>query len=371
MPSVNPKSLWEAKPHTLAKIEIVGRYLYLWFSILSARAANKRLVYIDGFAGPGCYKNSDKSSPLAALQAAKAAIDRPNANLTQVEFSFLFVERKPEFVEHLRKIVGATTWPPQIKWRVEQGGFEEQVGAVLDDLRRMGGTLAPTFAFIDPFGATGLPFRVVAEILSYRKCEVLLNLDSDGIGRVITAQQFEKNQANLDALFGDQSWKDLDPSLPMPKLAAQVLALYKKRLRTLRDVEYVFAFAMNSREGQLNYHLVFASQHPLGLEKMKEAMKAVDTTGSYSFSDDSFGQPLLFDFSAPADSAAKMQSALGGSWHPYSHFHKYALNETPFINPKAMFKYLSAIGKLEVRWRGQPAKTGFPEDKIASILIAQ
>jgi hypothetical protein len=53
MPSIKPKSLWEAKPHTLAKIEIVGRYLYLWSSILGANSANKRLVYIDGFAGPG------------------------------------------------------------------------------------------------------------------------------------------------------------------------------------------------------------------------------------------------------------------------------------------------------------------------------
>ena len=371
MPSINPKSLWEAKPHTLAKIEIVGRYLYLWFSILGARGANKRLVYIDGFAGPGCYTNSDRSSPVAALQAAKDAIQNAKTNLEGVEFAFLFVEKQPEFAENLRKIIERETWPQQLKLRVEQGSFEDKIGGILTNLRSSGATLAPTFAFIDPFGATGLPFRMVAEILSYPKCEVLLNLDSDGIGRVITAQQFEKNQAHLDALFGDQSWKNLDPSKPMARLAADVLSLYKKRLRSLPDVEYVFAFAMNSREGQLNYHLVFASQHPLGLEKMKEAMKAVDKTGSYSFSDDSFGQTLLFDFNAPDDWAVKMQSALADVWRPYSDFRKYALNETPFINPKAMFKHLSGIGKLEVRWRGQPAKTGFPEDKIASIFIAK
>jgi len=76
---------------------------------------------------------------------------------------------------------------------------------VLAELKRQGQRLAPTFALIDPFGATGLPFSVVAEILSYPRCEVLLNLDSDGIGRLITAQQFEKNQQNLNALFGDTS----------------------------------------------------------------------------------------------------------------------------------------------------------------------
>lgn len=369
MPSTNPKALWEAKPHTLAKIEIMRRYLYLWFSILGANPANKRLAYIDGFAGPGRYTNSEQSSPLAALQSAKAAIERPGANLTNVEFSFLFIEKRKKFADNLRAVVSATSWPSHIKWHVEEGTFEEKVGAILQQLRVKGQMLAPTFAFIDPFGATGLPFDVVAQILRYQKCEVLLNLDSDGIGRIITAQQFEKNQSNLDALFGDGSWRTLDPSAPMARLSAEVLALYKRRLRTLPQVRYVFAFTMNSREGQLNYHLVFASQHPLGLEKMKEAMKAVDKSGSYTFSDDTMGQEMLFDFNAPSDWARKMQLALGGSPRPYSDFHDYALNETPFVNPKAMFKHLRDVGKLEVAWRSQPAKTGFPEEKIRSIVI--
>ncbi len=369
MPSFRPTSLWEAKPHTLAKIEIVRRYLYLWFSILGTNRVNKRLVYIDGFAGPGCYTNSEQSSPLAALQAAIAAIERPGAKLDDIEFSFLFVEKQQELAENLRKVVLAASWPPQIKWHIEQGSFEEKVGGILDELRQQRQRLAPTFAFVDPFGATGLPFQVITEILSYRSCEVLLNLDSDGIGRLITAQEFEKNQDNLDSLFGDRSWKDLNPALPMRRLSAAVLALYKRRLRSLRHVRYVFPFAMNSREGQINYHLVFASQHPLGLEKMKEAMKAVDKTGSYTFSDNDSGQEQLFDFNAPTDWAAKMQAALGGTWRPYSEFRDYALNETPFINPKAMLKHLNGIGKLQVHWQGQPSKTGFPEEKISSILI--
>lgn len=225
MPSFKPTTLWEAKPHTLAKIEIVRRYLYLWFSILGS--ANKRLVYIDGFAGPGRYTNADQSSPIAALQAAKAAIERPGATLNDVSFNFLFVEKQPDFAASLEDVVKSSTWPSQIKHRVANGSFEEKVGEILQGLRQQRQRLAPTFAFIDPFGATGLPFNVISEILSYRSCEVLLNLDSDGIGRLITAQEFEKNQQNLDSLFGDQSWKELDPSLPMPKLSAAVLALYK------------------------------------------------------------------------------------------------------------------------------------------------
>src|SRR5579884_1408618 len=171
MPSFKPKELWEAKPHTLAKIEIIRRYLYLWFSI---RKANTKLSYIDGFAGPGKYSNSDESSPLAALQAAKAATEN-FPRLTETELNFLFIEKKHDFIENLQSVVSAIQWPANIKLQIQQGTFDEKVGGILTDLRKQGNKLPPTFAFIDPFGATGLPFRVIAEILSYPGCEILIN----------------------------------------------------------------------------------------------------------------------------------------------------------------------------------------------------
>ena len=371
MPSFKPVKLWEAPPHTLAKLEIVSRYLFARFTIIGSNPQNRRLLYIDGFAGPGRYTNTQKSSPTVALQAARCALDRPGANLQNTEFSFLFVEKKPEFAASLREVISKGNWPPQFKWSVEEGSFEEKVGGILASLHKDGKTLAPTFAFIDPFGATGLPFKVIANILTHKSCEVLLNLDSDGIGRLVTAQQFEKNQEHLDSLFGDQNWRtELNPRLPMPELAAQILAAYKRRLRKV--ARYAFAFAMNSREGQLNYHLVFASQHPLGLEKMKEAMKAVDQTGDYSFSDDTVGQGMLpFDFNAPAIWADRMKQALGGSWRPYEDFRDYALNETPFINAKAMLQHLETQGFIEVDASESRRRGSFPEEKVRRILIQQ
>jgi len=371
MASFKPTELWEASPHTLAKLEIIGRYLDVWFMILGSNPKNRRLVYIDGFAGPGHYTNTQKSSPLVALQAAKAAAIRAGSAGSATEYSFLFVEKKAEFAKNLQEVVQSQSLPPQFKWSVEQGSFGDKVGGLLADLKETGKHLAPTFAFIDPFGATGLPFKVIAELLSYKSCEVLLNLDSDGIGRLVSAQAFEKNQAHLDVLFGDGSWRtELDPKLPMQKLSAQILTLYKKRLKTV--AKYVFAFAMNSREGQLNYHLVFASQHPLGLEKMKEAMRTVDQTGAYSFSDDTVGQELLrFDFDAPALWAERMQRALSGKWRPYADFRDFALNETPFINPKSMLRELENRGVLEIESADGRKKGSFPEDKIERILVHQ
>jgi three-Cys-motif partner protein len=371
MPSFKPKKIWEAPPHTLAKLEIIGRYLYLWFAIIGSNPNNRRLVYIDGFAGPGCYTNTEKSSPLVALQAAKGALDKFPEKLSKTEFCFLFVEKNQNFAENLNQTILATPWPAQFKWKVENGSFEDKVGGILKDFQRENRQLAPTFAFIDPFGATGLPFEIIKKILQHSTCEVLLNLDSDGVGRLVTAQTIEKNQAHLDLLFGDSSWRTaLNPNLPMQQLSAQILTLYKERLRSI--VPYVFAFAMNSRESQLNYHLVFAGQHYLGLEKMKEAMKAVDQTGAYSFSDDTVGQELMvFDFDAPAVWAEKMRCKLGGKWRPYSDFRNFSLTETPFVNPKAMLRHLEDKQLVEIESDPSRKKGSFPEEKIKRILLQQ
>jgi hypothetical protein len=103
---------------------------------------------------------------------------------------------------------------------------------------------------------------------------------------------------------------------------------------------------------------------------MKEAMRCVDKTGFYSFSDARAGQPELpFDFNQPEPFARRMRSELGGEHRPYMDFHTYALNETPFLNPKSMLEFLKKQGLVEVDWLKEPSKLGFPENKIRSILL--
>lgn len=367
MPSFKPTDLWNAEPHTLAKIEIVRRYIYLWFFILSTRS--NRLIYIDGFAGPGGYKNSNESSPLAALSAAKMALERLPAGKLR-EWYFYFIEKDPGFASNLDSVIAESSWPKEFDCDVQTGTFEMKLNSILETAKGFPGGIPPTFAFIDPFGATGVPFIRIAEILKHRSCEVLINLDSDGIGRLVAAaQSIDKNREHLDAIFGNSTWRErLNPKAPMSVLCAEVLALYKSRLRSLPKIDYCFSFAMKSTREALNYHLVFASQHPLGLRKMKEAMKAVDQSGSYSFSDDSVGQGYL-SFTEPSEPANKMLDALEGSWRPWKHFDDFALNESPFGNPKAMLSYLKSKGKVEVQWIGFPSKTGFPEDRIKLIKL--
>jgi three-Cys-motif partner protein len=297
-------------------------------------------------------------------------LERLASSIARREWFFYFIERDPGFAFNLSNVIAETSWPNEINCDVQHGTFDQKLKGILETVKKLPGGIPPTFAFIDPFGATGVPFAHVAEILKYRSCEVLINLDSDGIGRLVAAaQSVEKNREHLDVVFGDSSWREhLNPNAPMPVLCAEVLALYKSRLTSLPKIDYCFSFAMKSTREALNYHLVFSSQHHLGLRKMKEVMKAVDQSGSYSFSDNAVGQGH-FSFTEPSEPANRMLHNLGGSWRPWKHFDDFALNESPFVNPKSMLTYLRAQGKVEVQWIGPAAKRGFPEDKIKLIKL--
>jgi three-Cys-motif partner protein len=365
MPSFKPTDIWDAEPHTLAKLEIIERYLYLWFSILGR--TRQSLAYIDGFAGPGKYRNTPRSSPVAALKAAEAAMHDAGSAFKAQRIAFRFIETK--FAKILQDVIQETKWPPIFDIKISETEFELFMDDALTKLRARSSDI-PIFAFVDPFGPTPVPFRVVEGLLQFHGSEVLLNLDSDGIDRLAGAATNPQNQAHLSRIFGNESWRtELNPALSKGQRWLNVLALYKQRLRSVPTVRYVFAFAMNSKQGVLNYHLVFASQHRVGLEKMKEAMKAVDQDGNFSFSDDSVGQPALFRTDDANTFAAKLRNALAGTHRPYSDFDDFALNETPFLNPKALLKVLTEQGALDVKWKGQPSKTGFPAEKIESILI--
>ena len=43
--------------------------------------------------------------------------------------------------------------------------------------------IAPTFALIDPFGFSGIPYALIQRLLSKNKCEVLVTVMVDSINR--------------------------------------------------------------------------------------------------------------------------------------------------------------------------------------------
>jgi three-Cys-motif partner protein len=90
-------TLWAREPHTKAKHDLI-RYLDGWFPILGR--FNRMVLFLDGFAGPGSYSESEMGSPLLAIEAL---LDHPLIDcFTKTEFVFLFCEPEHDRASALR-----------------------------------------------------------------------------------------------------------------------------------------------------------------------------------------------------------------------------------------------------------------------------
>jgi three-Cys-motif partner protein len=372
MPSKNFPTIWKAEPHTIAKIEILKAYLVAWFQIMGRSKRNQNLLYVDGFAGPGEYTNHSEGSPLAALVAAKTAIYRTGNQWIASAVHCAFIEPDRTRFEHLEQKINSVQSPANIAIHPYNLSFVNGLAELRKDLPGPFKGDSPLVAFIDPFGATGVPFATVTELLESPCSEVLINLDADGIARIFQAGQAADHEPHLTAIFGDEEWKQtLSANDDFTTLCRKVLQLYKAKLKRLRNVRYCFSFEMRTSAHALNYHLVFASQHFLGLEKMKEAMKRIDQNGDYCFSDARANQPALFRFDDPAYYSDSMFDQFEGKKAGYAELRDYALNETPFLNPKSILRNLEDRNLIDVTSRGPRRKGTFNEEKLLYVQFKQ
>jgi len=136
------------------------------------------------------------------------------------------------------------------------------------------------FVFIDPFGFSGIPFHIVKQILSERRSEAFVLLNTDELRRFLNHPN-AKIKAHIESTFGTAEVHDI-PNRASDRLLA-IRELYQRQLS--RHGRFVRYFEMLDRNGVDIYHLFFVSNSALGFEKMKDAMWAVDETGAFRFSD--------------------------------------------------------------------------------------
>lgn len=296
---------WDIQPHTLAKHEILRRYLDAWFPILGSR--HRRIIYIDGFCGPGRYKGGEQGSPIIALRSAYSHWER--GRLKNAEVVFLFIDIDERRIDNLEREISALPFgiPSNFKIHAIAGLFGDVMGDILGRLEQDHSHIAPTFAFVDPFGFKGIPFDVIERLLRHPHTEVFINLMTDSINRWIEHPN-EKVRRHINQLFCIDAASEIlsiisRQVLPVAKRKRQVRLLYQSCLRKV--AKYVRFFEMRDRRDRPVYHLFFASNNPLGFVKMKEAFWKVDEESGFVFSDATDpNQPKLFS-SDPSPSLAR------------------------------------------------------------------
>lgn len=344
---------WESTPHTKAKHEILRQYWNRWLPILGRW--NRGLNYIDGFAGPGEYAGGELGSPVIVLKAALEHKLRPAGSV-----SFTFIERQADRAAHLRQLLAArfpvAELPAGWEYSVDEGEFAPIVNRAIDEIERKGNRLAPTLAFLDPFGFSGFPLPTVRRILSTPRCEVLVTFMAGHLRRFLD----ELRADTLNDLFDSEDWRAA-ASLTGEARVRFLLDLYEKQLKARAGAKFVRSFEMCGVDGGVVYYLVFATTHPEGLKQIKEAMFAVDRRGTYRFSDlTDPGQRYLLDYLVDqnpvwVDRAANMVfSKFRGRLVSASTAKEFVWLETPYVWRLPVFKTLEDDGRIaSVRGRGR------------------
>ncbi len=325
--------LWPIEPHTLAKHEILQRYLGAWFAILGSK--NQRIMYLDGFCGPGRYAEGELGSPLIALHTAMSHKDR----LKQSKLFFFFIDEREDRIAHLEYEISQLEIPPNFKIIIQTGEFQTILAKVFDVIEDKSQKLIPTFAFIDPFGFSGVPFDLVQRLLSMPMAEVFITIMLRDANRFAEHPDPSTQQYVVD-LFGTSEVLKLINASGNRLLALR--QLYQTQL--LQYARFVRFFEMCDQRDQMIYYLYFAGNHPLGHKKMKEAFWRVDTSSGFKFSDATNpNQLILFDLDPTDDLAKILHNQFCGQKILSENVINYVEDETPYISKYAR----SALKNLE------------------------
>ncbi|WP_419949758.1 three-Cys-motif partner protein TcmP [Candidatus Palauibacter sp.] len=344
------ETIWPLKPHSRGKHLVLKEYLKAWLPILGQTEG--RILFLDGFAGPGEYEGGEKGSPIIALRAFLEHSARRNIT---AEVKFIFIEKKQDRADHLRRLVAPweSELPRGSDVQIVCGAFDETVARELDALAGAGKTLAPCFAMVDPFGVRDTPMHVLRRILTHPKSEVYVSVMYESIHRFDDADEFE---APLRSLYGCDDWKDCVEVPDAHGRRRCFLALYERQLREA-GAEQVVRFDLYDG-GRHKYSIFHASRHPLASDKMKAAIWSIDPGGNFVFRGGRTDQLLL---GVDQPNFAPLREALrdrlrGKGWVQIEDIREFVMSDQTDYHSSQLRKQalipMEEAGKIEVRQLG-------------------
>ena len=288
------RTTWPIEPHTQAKHRLLRFYLEAWFPILSS-GNNDHVIFLDGFAGPGIYTDGEPGSPIVALDAL---IDHSHfSRMSQTRFTFILIEKDPDYFRSLRGQL-ANYWrdlggkPSNVYVHSINGEFRSVADQIAEATPSR---VAPTFAFIDPFGWSGVPMATIRDLLSSGSCEVVFNFMYDSVNRFVT-DETSSTAHHFAELFGTNEAEHHQASeLSSEDRKIFLRDLYVDKLRANGRFRFVTPFeVINQNRGRTAYFLVFGTRSPRGFDRMKGAMWRLDPESGCRYSGEEGNQLPLF-----------------------------------------------------------------------------
>lgn len=195
--------------HSLAKHEVVRRYLEKYVSILAARPVQEqlKLTLVDGFAGGGAYLHPHSrtripGSPIImvdAMAAAEAAANAFRYKTFFLDVEYLFVEKLIPTIEFLRtELRNSEAAQKQIdRIQILEGSFSQHLDKILNHVEQRGRSRRVIFV-LDQYGFSDVRMSDLRRIFTrLPNAEVILTIAIDWLIDHWT------EKANYDRILSD------------------------------------------------------------------------------------------------------------------------------------------------------------------------
>lgn len=368
--AVPTSTLWKRGDHTEGKHVVLENYLQAWFPILGMGNRNGRILFIDGFAGPGQYEGGEEGSPVVAM---RTLAEHAAGSRIEAEVVFHFIEEDPDRARHLQGLVDR--WQPRLpatsKVYVQKGRFDASMEDVFAFLDEQGERMAPALVMIDPFGVKGMPMGLIERILANPKCEVYVSFMWESMKRFVATPEFT---AHLDDLFATAEWRSARKLVGEERRKC-LYDLYRRQLKKA-GAKQVIDFHLYARK-ILKYSIFFATGHTKGSDRMKKAIWKVTPSGDFAFRGGMRDQLVMLElepgFQPLRD--ALQRRFVGQGWVSVDDVLEFVRSdETAYHDAqvkKPVLKPMEEDGLLQVRGPGSRRKGTFPDGCQVRFLSRQ
>ena len=278
-------TLWPLDPHTHGKHLVLEDYMKAWLPIMTRW--NSKVLFIDGFAGPGKYAKGEDGSPVIAL---KALTNHSAKEQITNGIIYLFIENDKQRCNHLQQVIKEISHelPDNCRYYIENSAFNDALGKILHHVEERNGNLIPAFVMIDPFGVSGVPMKTIARILANPKSEIFFSFMYEPINRFKQHPNFEQH---LDDLFGCPEWRSGIDISDVSEKKEFFFSLYRSQLKK-SGAKHVLHFELYEGD-RLKYAIFFGTQSLTGCDKMKQSIWKVAPLGDFKFRGDRLNQFMI------------------------------------------------------------------------------
>ena len=335
------------------KAMIVSKYFSVWANVITGaqnrHSKDKRIAYIDLFAGPGRYKDGSKSTPLLVLEKA-IEDERIRKRLVTI-----FNDKDSDNSHSLQDAIDRLPGIERLgyKPRVDNNEVGDQIVKQFEQMK-----MIPTFLFVDPWGYKGLSLRLVNSVVKDWGSDCVFFFNYNRINMGINNDAVKEH---VEALFGEGSIdriKELLAQTDNPRKREMLIVEELCKAVRSSGPRYVLPFGfINSKGNRTSHHLFFVCKHFTGYNIMKGIMAnassdSTDGVATFQYNPADLledQQGLLFELSRPLEDLRDMLLAeYSGQTIDFKNLYEQHSVDRPFIekNYKSVLWQMEDEGKV-------------------------